>query len=74
MSQPLGNTVGNIVEVQEAIEALNGKGPKDLMDGVDALGYLMLKAAGVAEDEKEARTMMGKSLQAERHWINLQTL
>ena len=34
MSQPLGNTVGNIVEVQEAIEALNGKGPKDLMDDV----------------------------------------
>ena len=60
MSQPLGNTVGNIVEVQEAIEALNGKGPKDLMDVVYALGYLMLKAAGVAEDEKEARTMMEK--------------
>ena len=37
MSQPLGNTVGNIVEVQEAIEALNGKGPKDLMDVVYAL-------------------------------------
>ena len=36
MSQPLGNTVGNIVEVQEAIEALNGKGPKDLMDVVYA--------------------------------------
>ena len=60
MSQPLGNTVGNIVEVQEAIEALNGKGPKDLMDVVYALGYLMLKAAGVAEDENEARTMMEK--------------
>ncbi|WP_199535633.1 pyrimidine-nucleoside phosphorylase [Roseburia sp. AF34-16] len=60
MSQPLGNTVGNIVEVQEAIEALNGKGPKDLMDVVYALGYLMLKAAGVAEDEKEARTRMEK--------------
>ena len=62
------------MEVQEAIEALNGKGPKDLMDVVYALGYLMLKAAGVAEDENEARTMMEKSLQAEKHWINLQTL
>ena len=48
------------MEVQEAIEALNGKGPKDLMDVVYALGYLMLKAAGVAEDENEARTMMEK--------------
>ncbi|MGO5229624.1 pyrimidine-nucleoside phosphorylase [Thermoguttaceae bacterium LCP21S3_D4] len=58
MSQPLGNTVGNIVEVQEAIEALNGKGPKDLMDVVYALGYLMLKAAGVAAEEDEAKAMM----------------
>lgn len=74
MSQPLGNTVGNIVEVQEAIEALNGKGPKDLMDVVYALGYLMLKAAGVAEDEKKQEQGWRKSLQAEKHWINLQTL
>ena len=58
MSQPLGNTVGNSVEVMEAIEALCGRGPKDLMEVVYALGYGMLKAGGKAEDYDSAVALM----------------
>lgn len=58
MSQPLGNTVGNALEVTEAIEALRGEGPEDLMEVVYALGYCMLRAAGRTSGEKEARKMM----------------
>ncbi len=54
MSQPLGNMVGNSLEVIEAIQALNGNGPEDLMDDVYALGSYMLLFAGAAADRDQA--------------------
>lgn len=54
MSKPLGNMVGNSLEVIEAIEALKGNAPKDLMDDVYALGVQMLLLAGAAENEESA--------------------
>lgn len=58
MSQPLGNTVGNAIEAEEAIASLNGDGPCDLMEVVYALGYFMLKAAGVVSTKEEAEAKM----------------
>lgn len=42
MSQPLGYTVGNTVEVQECIDLLKGKGPADLVEITVMLGGHML--------------------------------
>lgn len=58
MDQPLGNAVGNALEVKEAILSLNGLGPKDFMEVVYALGSQMVMFAGKAENEEEAKKLL----------------
>jgi pyrimidine-nucleoside phosphorylase len=45
MNQPLGGMVGNAVEVQESIDALEGRGPEDLMEVTFALGAELVASA-----------------------------
>lgn len=58
MDRPLGRACGNALETEEAIHALRGDGPPDLMTLTYALGAEMLVAAGAAGDEEEARRRM----------------
>jgi pyrimidine-nucleoside phosphorylase len=58
MDRPLGRACGNALEVEEAIHALNGDGPPDLMDITYALGAEMLVASGAAASVDEARRRM----------------
>jgi thymidine phosphorylase len=50
MDTPLGRAVGNAVEVAEAVEALQGHGPPDLMEVTLALARQMLALAGLTAD------------------------
>ncbi|EJN93958.1 pyrimidine-nucleoside phosphorylase [Streptococcus ratti] len=46
MSQPLGQAIGNRLEVLEALQIMQGQGRKDLTDFICELAQLMLELAG----------------------------
>ncbi|MCD8120379.1 MAG: thymidine phosphorylase [Lachnospiraceae bacterium] len=78
MDQPLGHAVGNALEVREAIAALHGEGPKDLMELCYVFGTYLLEVSGRVTDHEEARGMMensiksGAALQKFAQWVEAQ--
>ena len=78
MSAPLGTAIGNSLEVDEAVEALSGKGGRRLMEVVEALGAQMLIVGQKADDEAQGRAMIreliasGKGLSKFKAFIKAQ--
>lgn len=78
MSAPLGTAIGNSLEVDEAVEALSGKGGRRLMEVVEALGAQMLIVGQKADDEAQGRAMIreliasGKGLSKFKEFIKAQ--
>jgi thymidine phosphorylase len=66
MDRPLGRACGNALEVEEAIAALKGEGPPDLMAVTYALGAEMLMLAGVAQSVDDARGILEQSVSSGR--------
>jgi pyrimidine-nucleoside phosphorylase len=54
MNQPLGNAVGNAVELLEALDTLKGQGPADFYHHCLTIASQMLLLAGQAQTETEA--------------------
>jgi thymidine phosphorylase len=71
MDTPLGRSVGNALEVEEAVATLRGDGPPDLVEVVLALAAEMLRLAGIDADPAAALAD-GRALAAYRAMIAAQ--
>ena len=66
MDRPLGRACGHSLEVEEALEGLQGRGPDDLMEVTYALGVEMLLLVGAAKDRADARRRLEESVSTGR--------
>ena len=64
MDQPLGFAVGNALEVKEAIDTLQGKGPEDFTLLCYTLGAHMLVAGEIASDTETATQMIKEAVES----------
>ena len=62
MSQPLGNAVGNSLEVIEAIETLKGNGPEDITQLSIKLAGIMIYLGGRANTPAEGEILAKQAL------------
>jgi pyrimidine-nucleoside phosphorylase len=78
MDQPLGNMIGNALEVVEVVEVLRGRGPEDLRELCLELAGWMLHLGGacktVAAGRQHSANLIssGKALEKFRQMIELQ--
>ncbi|EEW54521.1 pyrimidine-nucleoside phosphorylase [Limosilactobacillus antri] len=62
MNQPLGNKVGNSLEIEESIDVLKGRGPADLTELVLTLGSYMVVMGGKAKTPEEGRRLLEQTI------------
>ena len=68
MNQPLGIAVGNALEVREAVELLQGKGPAEVRDLTLDLGARMLLACRAESALHAARARLTNALDSGAAW------
>ena len=62
MNQPIGYSIGNSLEVIEAVEALNGNMQDDVKDIILSLGSYMMKLAGKGDDIGQNKKMIMENI------------
>ena len=68
MTQPLGDAVGNALELKEAIDTLHGRGPADFRRHCLTISSQLLLVAGVVQDAGEAQSELEHVLDTRRAW------
>lgn len=74
MNQPLGNAVGNALELREAIDTLHGNGPEDFYEHCMEVASHMLVIGGKARDLREGRDLAEEALREGWAWQKFRTL
>ena len=64
MNQPLGNKIGNWLEIEECIDALHGKGPADLMEITHQLGGTMIYLGGKTDSIEQGVTVSKEMIES----------
>ncbi|MBU5669174.1 pyrimidine-nucleoside phosphorylase [Peptoniphilus sp. MSJ-1] len=78
MSEPLGDAVGNSIEVIEAIKTLRGEGSKNLREISIKIGSSLMNMAGLTDSEEEAKKIIiekiesGEALEKFKEMVELQ--
>ncbi len=78
MDQPLGQAVGNALEIREAVATLQGEGPPDLVELVLGAAAHLLALSDLGVDAREGRAMAeaaiadGSALALYERWIRAQ--
>ena len=78
MDEPLGHAVGNILEVQEAIQVLKGQGPSDVLELCLTLGSHMLVMAKICQNRDDAKNRLleqianGKAIEKLKELVTMQ--
>ena len=62
MNKPLGQAVGNSLEIKEVIETLKGNGPKDLEDICLSSGAILLVQAELFKNTEDARKALVENI------------
>lgn len=71
MDEPLGYAIGNGLEIKEAVETLQGKGPKDFYELCLFLGSKLLVLAKKTSNEKEGREMLVNTIKTGKAYKKL---
>ncbi|GAB4530789.1 MAG: pyrimidine-nucleoside phosphorylase [Anaerolineales bacterium] len=74
MNQPLGQAVGNALEVREAIETLHGGGPADFRTHCLEVAAHMLHLSGLAADVSAGRSLAAQAIADGRAWQKFRAL
>lgn len=58
MNQPLGNAIGNSLEIKEAVQTLKGNGPEDFTELCIECGKIMLVQSGICKNDEQAEILL----------------
>ena len=74
MNQPLGEAVGNAIELKEAVNTLNNEGPSDFIEHCLVIASHMLVLGKKAKDLKVAKVLAKTTLENKSAWNKFREL